>query len=195
MLTPMTDGREVVEDYRSTQVSLRAHPLAFLRPELDRRGVTRCGDLAHIKDGKAVEVAGVVLIRQRPGSAKGVLFITIEDETGVANAILWPDRFEAQRRIVLSAAMLSIRGVVQREGEVIHVVTARMEDMTPMLHAVGQMDFPHRTSPADGAKTGGYDPRERKAGPHAPLPQPAPTAASPLPEPAEPIRLKSRNFH
>jgi error-prone DNA polymerase len=159
-LRPMTEGREVVEDYRAVQLSLRAHPVAFLRPELDRRGVTRCGDLARTRDGKAVEVAGVVLIRQRPGSAKGVLFITIEDETGVANAILWPDRFEAQRRIVMSSAMLSIRGVVQREGEVIHVVTARMEDLTPMLHAVGAMDFPHRTGPADGAKHAGPDPRD-----------------------------------
>src|SRR5205085_3784479 len=157
-LTPMSEGREVVEDYRSVQLSLRAHPLAFLRPELDRRGIVRCGDLKTIKDGKAVEVAGVVLIRQRPGSAKGVLFLTIEDETGIANAILWPDRFEAQRRIVLSAAMVGIKGVVQREGEVIHVITARMEDMTPLLHSIGGMDFPHRPSPADGANFSGPDP-------------------------------------
>jgi len=159
-LRPMTEGREVVEDYRSVQLSLKAHPVAFLRPELDRRGVTRCADLRHVKDGRKVEVAGVVLIRQRPGSAKGVLFITIEDETGVANAILWPDRFEAQRRIVMSSAMIGIKGVVQKEGEVIHVVTARMEDMTPLLHSVGAMDFPHRTAPADGAKNAGPDPRD-----------------------------------
>ena len=190
-LTPLTAGREVVEDYRSVQLSLRAHPVAFLRPELDRRKVTRCGDLARTRDGRPVEVAGIVLIRQRPGSAKGVLFLTIEDETGIANAVLWPDRFEAQRRIVLSASMISIRGVVQREGEIIHVITARMEDLTPMLHAVGQMDFPHRTGPADGAKNGGYDPRERKAPlPAPPLPLPAPVA-----EPEERIRVKSRNFH
>jgi len=187
-LRPMAEGREVVEDYRSVQLSLRAHPVAFLRPELDRRGVTRCGDLARTRDGKAVEVAGVVLIRQRPGSAKGVLFVTIEDETGVANAILWPDRFEAQRRIVMSAAMIGIRGVVQREGEVIHVITARMEDMTPLLHSIGGMDFPHRPSPADGAKFSGPDPRQRKGAPGLPR--------TPLPETdAEPLRVKSRNFH
>jgi error-prone DNA polymerase len=159
-LRPMTEGREVVEDYRAVQLSLRAHPVAFLRPELDRRCVTRCADLARTRDGKAVEVAGVVLIRQRPGSAKGVLFLTIEDETGVANAILWPDRFEAQRRIVMSSAMIAIRGVVQREGDVIHVVTARMEDLTPLLHSVGGRDFPHRTGPADGARNAGPDPRD-----------------------------------
>jgi error-prone DNA polymerase len=191
-LTPMTEGREVVEDYRAIQLSLRAHPLAFLRPELDRRGVTRCGDLTRVKDGRAVEVAGVVLIRQRPGSAKGVLFLTIEDETGVANAILWPDRFEAQRRIVMGSAMLGIKGVVQREGDVIHVVTARMEDLTPLLHAVGAMDFPHRTGPADGAKHSGPDPRDKRE-------RPAKLAKSftgrTVPDPAETIRVKSRNFH
>jgi error-prone DNA polymerase len=191
-LTPMTEGREVVEDYRAIQLSLRAHPLAFLRPELDRRGVTRCGDLSRIKDGRAVEVAGVVLIRQRPGSAKGVLFLTIEDETGVANAILWPDRFEAQRRIVMGSAMLGIRGVVQREGEVIHVVTARMEDLTPLLHSVGAMDFPHRTGPADGANHSGPDPRDKQE-------RPAKLVKSftgrTVIDPAETIRVKSRNFH
>jgi error-prone DNA polymerase len=190
-LKPLTEGREVVEDYRALQLSLRAHPLAFLRPELDRRGVTRCGDLAHTKDGKPVTVAGVVLIRQRPGSAKGVLFITIEDETGVANAILWPDRFEAQRRIVLSASMIGIKGVVQREGEIIHVITARMEDMTPLLHSVGERDFPHRPGPADGAKFSGPDARHTAKRPATP----AGIADRSVQDPAETIRVKSRNFH
>jgi error-prone DNA polymerase len=191
-LRPMTEGREVVEDYRSVQLSLRAHPVAFLRPELDRRGVTRCGDLRHVKDRCKVEVAGVVLIRQRPGSAKGVLFVTIEDETGVANAILWPDRFEAQRRIVMSAAMVAIRGIVQREGEVIHVITARMADLTPMLHSVGAMDFPHRPGPADGAKHAGPDPRDG-------LGKKARNLFEPVFDIARGdearIPLKSRNFH
>jgi error-prone DNA polymerase len=191
-LKPLTEGREVVEDYRALQLSLRAHPLAFLRPELDRRGVTRCADLAHTKDGKPVTVAGVVLIRQRPGSAKGVLFITIEDETGVANAILWPDRFEAQRRIVLSASMIGIKGVVQREGEIIHVITARMEDMTPLLHSVGEREFPHRTGPADGAKNAGPDPRHKAK---RPTELPISFAGRTVQDPAETIRVKSRDFH
>jgi error-prone DNA polymerase len=184
-LFPMTDGREVVEDYRAVQLSLRRHPLAFLRPELERRGLVRCVDLRHIREGRRVEVAGVVLIRQRPGSAKGVLFVTIEDESGVANAIIWPDRFEAQRRIVMSAAMIGIRGIVQKEGEVIHVITERMFDYTPLLHSVGAMDFPHRTSPADGAKGGAPDPRERKPA------RPALLAK----EEEEAIPIRSRNFH
>jgi DNA polymerase III alpha subunit len=87
-LQPLTDGREVVEDYRSLQLSLRAHPLSFLREQLAAEKVVRCGDLASIRDGRHVEVAGVILVRQRPGSARGVLFITIEDKTGVANGIL-----------------------------------------------------------------------------------------------------------
>src|SRR3546814_18467063 len=97
----MTEGREVIEDYRTLQLSLRAHPLRFLRDQLDAMRIVRCIDLANIRDGRNIEVAGVILVRQRPGSAKGVLFVTIEDETGIANGILWPDRFELYRRPVL----------------------------------------------------------------------------------------------
>src|SRR3546814_7628686 len=81
----MTEGREVVEDYRSIQLSLRGHPVAFVRDRLDALGIVRCADLATIRNGRNVEVAGVVLVRQRPGSAGGVLFVTIEDETGIAH--------------------------------------------------------------------------------------------------------------
>ena len=136
-LRPLTDGREVIEDYRSLQLSLRAHPLTFVRDELARRGVTRCADLASIRDGRDVEVAGISLVRQKPGSAKGVLFITIEDETGIANGILWPDRFEAQRRTVMSAWMIGMKGRVQKEGEVIHVICDRIMDHGDLLHRVG----------------------------------------------------------
>jgi error-prone DNA polymerase len=150
-LKALTAGREVVEDYRATQLSLRAHPLTFLREELTRRRMVRCADLEHIKDGRHVDVAGIILVRQRPGSAKGVLFITIEDETGVANGILWPDRFEAQRRTVMSAAMVSIRGRVQKEGQVIHVVADLITDLTPLLRRVGDLDLPRMVARGDGA--------------------------------------------
>ncbi|KTT70763.1 error-prone DNA polymerase [Sphingomonas endophytica] len=149
-LTRLTEGREVVEDYRATQLSLRAHPLHFLRPRLDDRRMTRCADLGK-HDGKMVEVAGIILVRQRPGSAKGVLFITIEDETGVANGILWPDRFEAQRRTVMSAAMVSLKGQVQVEGKVIHVIVDRVTDLTAMLREVGDVDLPRLVARGDGA--------------------------------------------
>ncbi|WP_448662937.1 error-prone DNA polymerase [Sphingomonas sp. CJ20] len=164
-LVPLSAGREVVEDYRATQLSLRAHPLSFLRDRLAAQRIARCGDLLGMKDGARVEVAGLVLVRQRPGSAKGVVFVTLEDETGIANAVLWPDRFEAHRRTVMSATMLAIRGRVQREGLVIHVVADALTDLTPWLRAVGDLDLPRMTAPGDGATHGGtIDPRERREG-------------------------------
>ena len=160
-LDPLTAGREVVEDYRATQLTLRQHPLFFLRDELARRRVTRCADLKRLRDGRRVEVAGIILVRQKPGSAKGVLFITVEDETGVANIILWPDRFEAQRTVVMSSAMIGVTGKVQREGpqssngEVIHVIADHITDLTGMLRQVGDIDLPRMTSPGDGATHAG----------------------------------------
>jgi DNA polymerase III alpha subunit len=161
-LRPLTDGREVIEDYRSLQLSLRAHPLTFLREDLTRRGVTRCSDLLTIRDGRHVEVAGIILVRQKPGSAKGVLFITIEDESGIANGILWPDRFEAQRRTVMSASMIGMKGQVQKEGEVIHVICSKIIDYGTLLHRVGEMSFPHQTGRGDGARHAGSPDRGDK---------------------------------
>jgi error-prone DNA polymerase len=140
MLAPMRDGREVVEDYGSTGLTLRRHPVAFLRDDLRRRGMAACADLLHLRDGRRVVVPGLVLVRQKPGSAKGVMFITIEDETGVANLVLWPDRYAAQRSLVLSASMLACHGRVQREGEVVHVVADRLEDLSELLRSVGERD-------------------------------------------------------
>ncbi len=163
-LVPMKDGREVVEDYRSLGLSLRRHPVAFLRETLQARGMVACTDLARTRDGRRVTVPGIVLVRQRPGSAKGVMFMTIEDETGVANLILWPDRFERQRRLVLSAGMVACHGRVQREGEVTHVVTDRLEDLSDLLRGVGEMEdaFPLRHGRGDGAThPGAFDLRDR----------------------------------
>jgi error-prone DNA polymerase len=157
MLAPLTGGREVVEDYRSVQLSLREHPVAFLRGALGPKA-TSCAGLSRLRDGARVEVAGLVLIRQRPGKGN-VTFITLEDETGIANVILWQRKFEEQRRIVMGAAMLGVKGVMQKEGEVIHIVADRLEDLTPLLHRVGAMDFPHRYAPADGGRGAAPDPR------------------------------------
>ena len=140
VLAPAPAGGEVVDDYAATGLSLRAHPLAFLRPALDRRGVTPAAGLAQRADGGRVRVAGLVLVRQRPGSAKGVLFITIEDETGTANLIVWPAMFERCRRVVLSAGLLGCEGRLQREGAVIHVVAERLLDLTPALHRIRERD-------------------------------------------------------
>ncbi|MBF9232190.1 error-prone DNA polymerase [Microvirga alba] len=163
-LTSMTLGREVVEDYRSKGLTLRSHPLAFLRDDLEQRRMIRCSDLKSTRDGLRVTVPGLVLVRQKPGSAKGVLFMTIEDETDVANLIIWPSLFEKQRYLILSAGMVACRGRVQREGEVIHVVAEHLIDLSDLLRSVGERDepFPLPHGRGDEAKTGGPDPRDRE---------------------------------
>lgn len=193
-LQPLTDGREVVEDYRALQLSLRAHPLTFLRDELARRGVIRCADLATIRDGRHVEVAGIVLVRQKPGSAKGVLFLTIEDETGIANVILWPDRFEAQRRTVMSASMIGMKGRVQKEGEVVHVICDRIIDHGDLLHRVGEMSFPHRTGRGDAGHHPGSPDRGDKGWSPNPRSCYWPPHADGM-DPEDAVRVKSRDFH
>ncbi len=192
-LRPLTDGREVIEDYRALQLSLRAHPLTFVRDELARRGVTRCADLASIRDGRHVEVAGIILVRQKPGSAKGVLFITIEDETGIANGILWPDRFEAQRRTVMSASMIGMKGRVQKEGEVIHVICDRIIDHGDLLHRVGDLSFPHRTGRGDGARHASAPDRGNKDWRPEPRNSYWPPHADGM-DPEEVVRFKSHDF-
>jgi error-prone DNA polymerase len=192
-LRPLTDGREVIEDYRALQLSLRAHPLTFVRDELTRRGVTKCADLMHLRDGRHVEVAGIVLVRQKPGSAKGVLFITIEDETGIANGIIWPDRFEAQRRTIMSASMVGMKGQVQKEGEVIHVICNRIIDHGDLLHRVGEMSFPHRTGRGDAGQHPGSPDRGDKGW----KPEPRNSYWPPHAEgkdPEEVVRFKSHDF-
>ena len=192
-LRPMSDGREVVADYRSLQLSLRAHPLTFLRDELTARGIVRSADLANIKDGRRVEVAGIVLIRQKPGSAKGILFVTVEDETGIANGILYPDRFEAQRRTVMSAAMIGLKGRVQKEGDVIHIICDRIVDYGDLLARVGQLDFPHTTGRGDGARHAGSPDR----GDAGWKPNPRDSYWRPHDDgmdPEEVVRVKTRDF-
>ncbi|MFZ5748830.1 MAG: error-prone DNA polymerase [Pseudomonadota bacterium] len=190
-LAALGEGREVVEDYRATQLSLRAHPVAFLRPMLDAERITRCGDLMRTRDGARVDLAGVILVRQRPGSAKGVLFVTIEDETGIANVILWPDRFERHRPTIMAASMLWVRGRVQREGLVIHVIADTVADRTAMLHAVGDLALPGLTGPADVARGGGPDPRERVV----PRARNLTSRPTPRTETSDVIRIRSHDFH
>ena len=121
-LRPMTAGSEVVEDYGHVGLTLRRHPVDFLRADLAARRIVTCTEAMEARDGRWLEAAGLVLVRQRPGSAKGVLFITLEDETGIANLVVWPQTFEKFRRIVMGASMLAVRGRIQREGEVVHLV-------------------------------------------------------------------------
>ncbi|MBP0445053.1 error-prone DNA polymerase [Roseomonas sp. SSH11] len=157
LLADMAEGRKVVEDYRKVGLSLRQHPVAFLREELSRAGMVACGSLASLRSGRRVTVAGLVLVRQKPGSAKGVMFITIEDETGVGNLIVWPKLFEAQRRLVLSAGMVACRGRVQSEDGVTHLIAEQLTDLTPLLNSVGRRGeaFPLPHGRGDEAHHGG----------------------------------------
>ena len=126
-------GEEVVNDYRFLKLSLRAHPAAFLRADLDARGILRNEALRERKSGAWVRVSGLITVRQRPGSARGVIFMTIEDETAIANVIVWSRTFERFRPIVLGARYLAVSGKMQEECGVIHVVADRIEDLTPLL--------------------------------------------------------------
>jgi len=135
-LPAMPLSEEVVADYQTTRLSLKAHPMAFLRPDLAERGFVRACDLRERKFRSMVQVAGVVLIRQRPGSAKGVTFITLEDETGVINLVVWPDLKEKQRRVVMGARLMEVRGRVEYDDEVIHVIAQHMTDATDALYAL-----------------------------------------------------------
>ncbi|MCP8895233.1 error-prone DNA polymerase [Shinella daejeonensis] len=137
-LRPMAAGGEVVQDYGHVGLTLRDHPVHFLRAGLARRGVLSCADATGLRDGQAVETAGVVLVRQRPGSARGVVFVTIEDETGIANLVLWRKVFLAYRPLVLGAPMLGVKGRVQREGEVVHIVVRHLTDLGTELASVGR---------------------------------------------------------
>ncbi|AZO82029.1 MULTISPECIES: error-prone DNA polymerase [unclassified Bosea (in: a-proteobacteria)] len=141
-LRPMTAGGDVVEDYRHVGLTLGDHPVSFLRRDLQRKRIVSCQAAMEARDGRWLEAAGIVLVRQRPGSAKGVMFITLEDETGIANLVVWPAVFERFRRTILSAGMISARGRIQREGEVVHLVAQRLTDLSADLAGIGQRDRP-----------------------------------------------------
>lgn len=190
-ISPMTAGGEVVEDYRHVGLSLRRHPVEFLRADLTGRRIVTCAEAMAARDGRWLEAAGLVLVRQRPGSAKGVMFITIEDETGVANLVVWPSLFERQRRIVLSAGMIAVRGKIQREGAVVHLVAHHLTDLSQDLAIVGERDgefqLPHGSS-GDHVRDA-LSPDERH------LPQSVQTRVIYISDPhLDTIKVKTRDF-
>ena len=134
-LPALLPGEQVVEDYGTLGLSLKAHPVSFLRRKLEKRRVVQTCALADAPAGRFVRVSGLVLVRQRPGTASGVIFMTLEDETGIANIIVWPRVFQRFRRIVFGARMVTVEGIVQKESNVIHVVARRLIDTTPDLMA------------------------------------------------------------
>jgi error-prone DNA polymerase len=132
-LPVMSLPAHVAEDYRTAGLSLKAHPCAFFRTLLTDLGAVTAARLKTLRDGARVSIGGLVLTRQRPGTAKGVVFATLEDETGAANAVVWPDVFLANRRTVMSSRFLVVHGRLQRVGDVIHVVAERFTDLTARL--------------------------------------------------------------
>ncbi len=137
-LPQMRLSEHVVNDYQTLRLSLKAHPMSFLRARFAARRVLACDELRGVKDGTYVSVAGVVLVRQRPGSAKGVVFMTIEDETGVANSVVWPKTLERFRKEVMGARLIVIHGRIQRHEDIIHVVSAKLEDRSDWLQLLSE---------------------------------------------------------
>jgi error-prone DNA polymerase len=133
LLRRPTEGEDIVADYASLGLTLRRHPLALLRTQLNQRRYRSAEALRNLANGELVRTAGLVICRQHPSSASGVIFITLEDETGQTNLIIWPKLIERQRRKVLHAGLLAVVGVVQKEGEVLHVIARRLIDETALL--------------------------------------------------------------
>jgi error-prone DNA polymerase len=170
-----------VEDYGHTGLTLREHPVTFLRQDLAREKFITCAAASAGRDMQSCKVAGLVLVRQKPGSAKNVTFITLEDETGVANLVVWEQVYEKHRRTVLTSSMLGVVGRIQREGDVVHVVAYELIDLSGELSSIGGRDspFPLPHGRGDEFHRGGSatDPRGQRA------------------ERIPALRQKTRDFH
>jgi len=191
-LPVLQPSEEVVADYETIRLSLKGHPVKFLRDRLTRMGAIRAVELERVKEHRRAAIGGVVLVRQRPGTAKGVVFLTIEDETGVANIVVWPKVFERYRSVVMGARLVLIRGRVERaedapDGGVIHLIADHIEDRTPDLDLLSEASLPLPYLPSDGA---------RNASPNRGEPRdlPAPTPRHRHPRNVRVIP-RSRDFH
>ncbi len=191
-LRQMTAGHNVVADYSHVGLTLRDHPIAFLRKELTARRIVTCAEAMNARDGRWLMTAGLVLVRQKPGSAKGVMFITIEDETGPANLVVWPSLFERRRRIVLGSSMMAINGRVQREGEVAHLVAQQLFDLSGELAELTDRDLDFKLPTGRGdefahGSPGSPDSRDAAAA------KPRDIFVPDLH--IDTLKLKARNFH
>ncbi len=192
-----TAGEVVANDYAAIRMSLKHHPLSLLRGQLDEMDVVTARELRERSNNRRLTTAGLVLVRQRPGSANGVIFLTLEDETGVANIIVWPDVFKRFRKVILSSRLVRITGKLQREGIVTHLIAEKIVDLSDRLDALGdgsEMEphsFENAWARADEVKYGNHpDPRlshNRGRKLARPLPQRHPRNNH--------IAIKSRNFH
>jgi error-prone DNA polymerase len=161
-LPEMPLAEHVVNDYQTIKLSLKAHPMQLLRGLCDAERVTDNTALAKLTNGRRVNVAGVVLVRQRPGSAKGVVFLTLEDEFGVCNVVVWPQVLEDYRAVVMGARLMLIKGRIQTSEGIIHIVADRIEDKTFWLTSLTEDSLTFRGSlaRADEVKKPGPDPAQ-----------------------------------
>lgn len=140
-LLPMTIEERVNADFRGTGVTIGRHPMAYRREELNKLGIKRSIDLLQIRNGDWVKIAGWVIVRQRPGTAKGFMFLTMEDETGVANVIITPDIFDRNRAVLVNQPLLLIEGPLQNQDNVIHVRARRIQPLSYAIEAAASHDF------------------------------------------------------
>jgi error-prone DNA polymerase len=140
-LPQMTLPEHVAQDYASTSLSLKAHPISLLRPKLEPLGIVRSKDLYELANGMPVKVAGIVLVRQRPETAKGVCFMTLEDETGFANLVVFPNVFEQNRKAILQSRLIMVEGKLQREGDVVHVIATACYNFSKLLRTFTPSTF------------------------------------------------------
>ncbi len=210
-LPGLTLGEQVVDDYSSFSMSLRSHPMQLLRQTFAQQGLSSTEALASAKNGTVLTLAGLVLVRQRPGTASGVVFVTLEDEFGIANLVVWPTVFEAYRRIVMGARMVGVRGRIQCEGEkqykVIHLVVEEIWDLSAELDSISELDLFHLTHPrGDEARREPADQRVKVAEANATRHRSSRSSpAQPVARPAydrdrivldrPKIRIQSRDFH
>jgi error-prone DNA polymerase len=222
VLPEMPLSQHVIEDYRFLQLTLKRHPLAFLRPALARRGILLNDRLPLCRNGQKVQVGGLVLVRQRPGTASGVIFMTLEDETGVANVVVWSHMFQKYRRTVMAARLIGCEGKLQIEGQkphqVIHVVAERLYDLTPMLDGLREEHAdaryggppsigPSRNAPFEAPVAHADEVRRDNSRPDPRAPRqdvrPKPAPEPPYREPgrferggaAATLEIRSRDFH
>jgi error-prone DNA polymerase len=162
-LPSLTQGEHVAEDYAHMHLSIKRHPMGLLREAMTAQGYQSCASLLATPDGAKVRLAGIVLVRQRPGTASGVIFATLEDETGIANIIVWPRTFERYHRAVLGSSLLGVTGKLQREGIVTHLIADRLVDLTSHLEEMASPELPPASSlaRADEVKGSGSDGRSR----------------------------------
>lgn len=170
VLPTMALSEHVVADYQTTRLSLKGHPMGFLRQEFTSRGVIPCAGVARLRDSAKVATAGVVLVRQRPGTGV-VCFITIEDETGVANLVVLPEVFEKYRKVIMSARLIEVHGRIQRTEqaeEVVHVLAHKLVDRSSSLRALAepQLDLKHLLSPTDEVVKNGPGGSNRRVAAH-----------------------------